>query len=123
MAGLRHFAVIVATTIAVSLTSAGAAQAKPTPLTYQQIAALPLDEQAVILDPLRALANAAGEVGRSQWASVYSGIQIDASARTVTIYLTDLRVKSAFLARCGRPTRRSTSGPPASHKVATPSRR
>lgn len=89
---------VVVAALAISSSSMNAAQAKPAPLTYQQIAALSPAQQAAILDPLRAVANAAGTVGRSQWSEIYSGIRIDASAQTVTIYLTALGQKSEFLA-------------------------
>jgi hypothetical protein len=95
---LHGVVVVVAATLVTSLLGAGPAQAKPTQLTYQQIAALPPAQQSAILDPLRAVAKAAGIVGRSQLTDIYSGLQIDASAQTVTIYITDLSRKAEFLA-------------------------
>ncbi|WP_426502093.1 hypothetical protein ACPPVO_31095 [Dactylosporangium sp. McL0621] len=93
-----RLAVIVSAAVVVAGIGAGTAQAAPAPLTYSQIAALPPQQQAKILDPLRAVADVAGTVGRSQESGVFSGVQIDATAGAVTVYLTDLGRQKAFLA-------------------------
>jgi len=60
------------------------------------------DEQAAILNPLRAVASAAGAVGRADGASILAGIQIDAPSRTVSVYLTDLAQENDFRAAMRR---------------------
>jgi len=88
------------TAIAVALitvtATSGVAQAAPT-LTYQQIVALSPEDQASILDPLRAVANAAGAVGRAKGSDLLAGIQINAPLRTVDIFLTDTSRQADFL--------------------------
>ena len=104
MVKFSRVAVVVVATLAASQVGAHTAQARPSAddLTYQQIAALPLAQQAAILDPLWAVASAAAAVGISQFADIYSGLQIDAPAHIVTIYLTDLSRQAEFLAAAGR---------------------
>ncbi len=55
-------------------------------------------EQAKLLDPLRALANAAGEAGRAGQADIYAGVELNAGTHTVNIYLTDRSKAKRFLA-------------------------
>ncbi|MFE9692532.1 hypothetical protein [Micromonospora sp. NPDC005806] len=98
MARIRTFATVLLMATAVSLTDGGLAHAEPSGLTYEQIAALPQAEQARILDPLRAVAQAADQVGKAGWSSLYSGLEIDASAGKVTVYLTDLSRQGDFVA-------------------------
>jgi len=92
---LRLAAIFVA--VVTVTASSGVAQAAPT-LTYQQIAALSPADQAAILDPLRAVASAAGAVGRTKGSELLAGIQIDAPSRTVNVFLTDTSRQAEFLA-------------------------
>lgn len=96
MLGARRMTVIGMVAVVV-LSTAGVAQAEPT-LTYSQLAAMAPGDQAATLDPLRAVANAAGAAGKGSESGIFSGIQIDAPTRTVTIYLTELTQQSRFLA-------------------------
>jgi hypothetical protein len=97
---LKRIAVVAVATMT-TVAIGGAAYGAPA-LSYQLIAAMSPTEQAGILDPLRAVASAAGTVGRAQGADVLSGIQIDAPSSTVSIYLTDLKQQAGFLAAMGR---------------------
>jgi hypothetical protein len=82
------------------------AGAPTVPLTYQSIAAMPLVRQAAVLDPLRAAAGAADGIGRSVATDVYAGVEIDAPAHLVYLYLTDTSRGAGFLAaaRAAHPT-------------------
>jgi hypothetical protein len=57
--------------------------------TKAQIAAMSPAQQATVLGPLRAIANAVGGLGRTTEADLYSGLQIDAPAGVVYLYVTD----------------------------------
>ncbi|MFB7946434.1 hypothetical protein ACFC6L_16130 [Kitasatospora phosalacinea] len=81
-----------------SLAVPGHAAGNGTVLTDSQVAALSADDQAARLNPLRALADAAAAVGREKYAGIYSGLEIDAGAGTVVIYLTDRSQAARFLA-------------------------
>jgi hypothetical protein len=87
---------IIAAAILVALATAGVVRAEPT-TTYADIAALPTEEQAAILDPLRAVATAAGTVGRGRGADIFAGVQIVAPSRIVVVYLTDLDQRADFV--------------------------
>lgn len=68
------------------------------PLSYAQIAALPLARQAAILDPLRKVAAAVSQIGTTREAAVFSGVRLDAPAGVVHVYLTDPSRGDALLA-------------------------
>src|SRR5436190_12393826 len=78
-------------------TAAHADPGTPAPLTYEQIAALPPAQQADLLNPLRVTGGAVDSVGRSSGADIYSGVEIDAPAHAVNLYLTDPGGAAAFL--------------------------
>jgi hypothetical protein len=104
----RAVAVVFVAALAGAATLGTAAHANPgtpAPLTYQQIAALPPAQQADLLNPLRITAGAVDSVGRSSGADIYSGVEIDASAHVVNLYLTKPGRAASFLrsARAGTP--------------------
>ncbi|GAA1385796.1 hypothetical protein GCM10009639_08760 [Kitasatospora putterlickiae] len=90
-------AVAVVTVTAVVPGSAFAASPLPS-LSDTQIAAMAPADQAKLLNPLRALANAADAVGKAELAGVYAGLELNAGAHTVNIYLTDRSQAKRFLA-------------------------
>lgn len=93
-------AFLAAIVMAVAFTSTSGAYAdpdRPAGLTDRQIAVMSPAQQAELLDPLRAVANALDTVGRSTGADVYSGVELDANTRAVNLYLTDLGRVKTFL--------------------------
>ena len=74
--------------LALAGTLAAPAAAAPA-YTDAQLASMDPLQQAKILDPLRAVANAVGEVGRGSAADVYGNLDIDANHGVVELYLTD----------------------------------
>ena len=85
---LRRMQVAVVSS-ALALTSifalpAGAANAADGtgPTTFDQFSALPYDQQAAVLAPLRAVAGALDELGRGSRAADYGDVVIDPVART-----------------------------------------
>ncbi|WP_030277201.1 hypothetical protein [Streptomyces sp. NRRL B-24484] len=58
-------------------------------MTDEQFAKLSLAEQTEILTPLRRVADAVGEQGRSAHADVYGSLSIDVTTRSVTLFATD----------------------------------
>jgi hypothetical protein len=103
-------ALVVAVAAAILLSTTGVAQAEPT-LTYSKLAAMTPKDQAAILDPLRAVASAAGAIGRGAESEVFSGVKIDAPNRTVTIYLTELNRQPDFLAAMQQQNPKVNSSP------------
>jgi hypothetical protein len=97
MAVFGRLAIAVAVTVTVPLVTSQPVQANPV-LSYAEIAALSPEEQAAILDPLRAVAAAASTVGAGAWSDTFSGVAIDAPSHTVTIYLTNPGRRADFLA-------------------------
>ncbi|MEV4384644.1 hypothetical protein AB0J68_02780 [Micromonospora sp. NPDC049580] len=77
--------------------SGSPAAADPPQLTNEQIAALPPNEQGLLLQPLRQIADAATAVGASSHSAVFSGLELDGTTGTVKIYLTDLGAAKGFL--------------------------
>jgi hypothetical protein len=85
--------------VAASLAGLALATSSATPVETQaaaakvytdaQLAAMDPVRQAQILDPLRAIASAVGEVGRGPAADIYGNLQIDANHGVVQLYLTD----------------------------------
>ncbi|MCF2527806.1 S1 family peptidase [Yinghuangia soli] len=75
-------------------------------VTHDQIAAMSQSEQAKLLDPLRALANAVDALGRpgssGAYTGIYAGIELDAPAKKVNIYLTDVKQSAKLLADAKR---------------------
>ncbi|MCW2943092.1 MAG: hypothetical protein JWN00_6077 [Actinomycetia bacterium] len=94
------------TSAAAILASPAIAQAAPQPLTDAEIVALPLSQQAALLNPLRATASALDAVGRGRGAGIYSGVSIDAPHRRVDLFLTDTAKARTFLAeaKAGHPS-------------------
>ncbi|MCX5255137.1 S1 family peptidase [Streptomyces canus] len=70
------------------------AQAKP---ALAQIAAMSVTDQNRILNPLRAIANAADQAGKTTQSGIYSTLRIDAPDDVVDIYLTDVSKGAQFL--------------------------
>ena len=98
--GMRRLLVIAVAAL-LSLGTAGVVRAEPA-MTYADIAALPTAEQAAILGPLRAVANAAATVGRVRGSDVFAGVQIVGPSRLVLVYLTDLDRRDGAGGRAGR---------------------
>ncbi|MFC8719115.1 hypothetical protein [Kitasatospora sp. NPDC057198] len=84
--------------VTVSALVPGAASAAEPVLSDAQVAALSRTEQAELLGPLRALANAVDAVGRSELADAYSGLELRAGAHAVDVYLTDRKQADRLLA-------------------------
>lgn len=72
-----------------SITPVAAQAAAGGVYTDEQLATMDPVEQARILDPLRAIANAVGDVGRGPAADIYGNLQIDANHGVVRLFLTD----------------------------------
>jgi hypothetical protein len=89
---------VIAVAVLLSLATAGVVRAEPA-MTYADINALPTAEQAAILDPLRAVANAAATVGRGRGSDVFGGVQIVGPSRLVIVYLTDLDRRDEYVAQ------------------------
>ena len=79
---------VSANTSANSIADIGAGSA---PLTDAQLAAMTPDQQARVLDPLRAVAEALGTAGRGGIADIYGNVLIDANDGLVKLYLTDTK--------------------------------
>ncbi|NUP53866.1 MAG: hypothetical protein HOW97_42085 [Catenulispora sp.] len=58
------------------------------PATFDQFAAEPIDRQAAVLKPLRAIAGALDDLGRGRFAADYGDVVMDPVADTVTLYAT-----------------------------------
>lgn len=56
--------------------------------TFAQFAAEPIDQQAAVLKPLRAIAGALDDLGRGRFAADYGDVVMDPVADTVTLYAT-----------------------------------
>ncbi|MEU3515137.1 peptidase [Streptomyces sp. NPDC006654] len=69
-------------------------QAKP---TLTQILSMGVTDQNRILNPLREIANAAGQAGKTTESGIYSTLRIDAPNDVVDIYLTDSSKGAQFL--------------------------
>ena len=86
---------LLATTATMTTSAAAAPTAGPATTgtavhrTDAQIAALAPQDQARLLDPLRAVADAVGTAGNGPLADVYGNLQIDANDDLVVVYLTD----------------------------------
>jgi len=70
------------------------ARAKP---TLNQILSMNVTDQNRILNPLRAIANAAGQAGKTTESGIYSTLRIDAPNDAVDIYLTAPSEEAQFL--------------------------
>lgn len=88
---------VICSAVLTALATAGVVRAEPM-ITYSDIAAMPTEEQAAILDPLRAVAKAAATVGGGRGSDVFAGVEIVAPSRIVVVYLTDLGRRADFLA-------------------------
>ena len=87
----------IALTAALMLASAGSIGTRPTfastYLTDVQIAALSLDAQTALFNPLRSTADAIGGLGQdptSDVSSVFAGVKLDPNNDVVDLYLTDV---------------------------------
>jgi hypothetical protein len=93
-------AVALATALALlpttSAYAAATGSAKPT--TFDQFAALPYDQQAAVLAPLRAAAGALDDLGRGSRSADYGDVVIDPVADTVTLYATSPAGAAALIA-------------------------
>lgn len=82
----------VAAAVTVALLPAASASAGPgsstRPTTFDQFAAQSFDQQAAVLNPLRAVAGALDELGRGSRAADYGDVVLDPVADTVTLYAT-----------------------------------
>lgn len=92
---MRHRAMgigAVAVVAAVGLLPAESASAGPgnsaKPTTFDQFAAQSFDQQAAVLNPLRAIAGALDDLGRGSRAADYGDVVMDPVADTVTLYAT-----------------------------------
>lgn len=83
--GLASLALVGSVSTAVSAQPAAVGQV----LTDDQLAAMGTEQQAKVLDPLRAIANAVGEAGRGSLADIYGNLRIDGNHGLVQVYLTD----------------------------------
>ncbi|MCX5065577.1 S1 family peptidase [Micromonospora lupini] len=98
MSRMRGAAVIAATLMTTTAMVSSPAAADSPQLTNQQIAAMSPSEQGVLLQPLRAIADAAASVGARSHSGVFSGLELDGTTGTIKIYLTDLSATKSFLA-------------------------
>ncbi|MFD8634380.1 hypothetical protein [Streptomyces sp. NPDC059533] len=89
----------LATVLAVlPLGATAAAEAEPPgPLSADAVAAMTPQQQGRVLEPLRVVADAAAQVGRSAYADVYTQVEMAADYRSVNVYLTDTTRAAAFL--------------------------
>jgi hypothetical protein len=86
---------------------AGPAVAAPAQgITYEALAKLPPARQAAIMQPLRDVAAALDAVGRSTGKDIYSGVEIDATTNSVTVYLTRSGKESEAFLTAAPPTSR-----------------
>ncbi|MFG2875624.1 hypothetical protein ACGFYU_11565 [Streptomyces sp. NPDC048337] len=92
-------ALAVAGALAILPLAGFSAQAQPpAPLSADAVAAMSPERQAEVLEPLRAAADAAAQVGLGPRADVYTQVEMASDYRSVNVYLTDLRESRAFLA-------------------------
>ncbi|GAA0637595.1 hypothetical protein GCM10010174_69230 [Kutzneria viridogrisea] len=87
MGGKSRWAGVCLAAVGLLCTVSAPAQARV--LSDEQIAAMSPQQQAVLLDPLRATASALGAAGRGELADVYGNLAIDANHGVVRLYLTD----------------------------------
>jgi len=93
----RWLAFALAIGVVSSLFATGPAHAARPVYTDQELAALPAEKLAALLNPLRELASALSQQGESAWSDVYSGLSIDAGTGVVRLYLTDPARADGFL--------------------------
>ncbi|MFG1883276.1 hypothetical protein [Micromonospora sp. NPDC049102] len=98
MSKKRGAAVLAATLMATTAMWSSPAAGDPPELTNQQIAAMSPEEQGLLLQPLRDVADAAAAVGAASHSEVFSGLELDGTTGTVKVYLTDLGAAKKFLA-------------------------
>ncbi|GAA1978301.1 hypothetical protein [Catenulispora subtropica] len=94
----------VALSAALGLIPAAAASgdtswSSPKPATFDQFAAQPFDQQASVLQPLRAVAGALDDLGRGSLAAAYGDVVMDPVADTVTLYATSPAGGAALVAQ------------------------
>jgi hypothetical protein len=65
--------------------------------SQQQLAAMSPAQQDVVLHPLNILADALGTVGRTSETDLFAGLELDAQAGTVNLYLVDTRQSARFI--------------------------
>ncbi|MFD5420099.1 hypothetical protein ACFWJT_18980 [Streptomyces sp. NPDC127069] len=89
----------LATVLAVlPLAATATAEAEaPEPLSAEVVAAMTPQQQGEVLEPLRAVADAAARVGRGAYADVYTQVEMAPDYRSVNVYLTDTARGAAFL--------------------------
>jgi hypothetical protein len=90
------------TSVSIFTLPVSAANASAGPTTFDQFAALPYDQQAAVLAPLRAAAAALDELGRGSRAADYGDVVIDPVARTVTLYATSPAGAAALISGAKR---------------------
>ncbi|MET9293653.1 hypothetical protein [Streptomyces sp. NPDC003077] len=73
------------------------ASAQPAPMTEEEFVALPLEEQSGILTPLQEAAEAVDAQGRGASADIYAGVELDAPAAKVKLYITEPSRAGALL--------------------------
>lgn len=88
---------LTSTSILVAAPNASPAVEGPQ-LTIEQIAALPADEQAEILDPLRQIAAAVSEIGRVRATATYTGLRLNPTVGTVDVWVTERESATMLLA-------------------------
>ncbi|HZY00652.1 MAG TPA: hypothetical protein VFE92_14340, partial [Dermatophilaceae bacterium] len=91
--------VLAATALPVLFSSqaVGAVGASGKVLTDVEIGTMAPAAQAVLLDPLRAIAGALSDVGKGSGARVFTSVGIDANHGVVNLYLTDTRRATGFV--------------------------
>ncbi|MFF4580061.1 hypothetical protein ACFY15_16945 [Streptomyces sp. NPDC001373] len=87
-----------ATVLAVLPLGAAAAKAEPPgPLSADAVAAMTPERQGEVLEPLRVVADAAARAGLGPQSDVYTQVEMASDYRSVNVYLTDPKRRSAFL--------------------------
>jgi hypothetical protein len=98
--------VVAATALLFAGSGAMAAPAgAPSGPTPQQLAAMSPAQQNDVLHPLNILADAFGTVGRTSETSLFAGLELDARAGTVNLYLVDTRQSARFITEAVRQDR------------------
>ncbi|WP_157855220.1 hypothetical protein [Kitasatospora purpeofusca] len=95
---IRRAIIAIAATALTAAVTTGISPATEPDLTDQQFAHLDPARQTKILEPLRAVANALGDQGRSTHSGIYGSLTIDAPKGHVVLYVTDISKANRLIA-------------------------
>ncbi|MYS62721.1 hypothetical protein GTW66_00805 [Streptomyces sp. SID5473] len=107
---MRRSSAIAGALLLLPLVAVSARAETGAPLSADRVAAMAPEEQARVLAPLRATADAVAKVGLGTRSDVYTQVALGSDYRSVKLYLTDVSQGKSFLAAVRRAAPRVDTG-------------